>query len=201
MIRERCPGRTSAASSLFAKFVAPTITRFAVAPGAVSGRFSRSGRAFHRYRYEVETGENNAQGRGHGIAVSDHRSRNLHVVRHWCSRIEIEHIGNIFSTVKQGRRPKLSRWLLFDVIASNLFCEGDAAHFGRVKLSMQRLSPTIDDVCKDYVLVQAWKKSANYIRYHNWFADTLELDYHTANLPDFLQSLSDEIRSAQDHVP
>ena len=60
---------------------------------------------------------------------------------------------------------------------------------------MQYLRPTIEDVSKDYVLVQAWKKAANYIRYHNWFADTLELDYHTANLPDFLQSVADDIRS------
>ncbi|WP_395515540.1 RNA-directed DNA polymerase [Pseudorhizobium flavum] len=60
---------------------------------------------------------------------------------------------------------------------------------------MLRLNPTIEDASKDYVLVQAWKKACNYIRYHNWFADTLELDYHTANLPGFLESVSDDMRS------
>lgn len=58
-----------------------------------------------------------------------------------------------------------------------------------------RLGPTIDDVSKDYVLVQAWKKASSYIRYHNWFADPMELDYHTANLPDFLQSVAEDISS------
>ena len=62
---------------------------------------------------------------------------------------------------------------------------------------MQKLQPTIEDASKDYVLVQAWKKASNYIRYHNWFADTLELDYHTANLPDFLQSVSEDIQSGR----
>ncbi|MBY5342130.1 RNA-directed DNA polymerase [Rhizobium leguminosarum bv. viciae] len=62
---------------------------------------------------------------------------------------------------------------------------------------MQRLNPTIETASKDYVLVQAWKKASKYIRYHNWFADTLELDYCAANLPDFLQSLSDEMRSGR----
>jgi len=62
---------------------------------------------------------------------------------------------------------------------------------------MLRLSPSVEDASKDYVLVQAWKKASNYIRYHNWFADTLELDYHTANLPDFLRSVSEDMRSGR----
>lgn len=60
---------------------------------------------------------------------------------------------------------------------------------------MQRLFPTLDQVSQEYVLVQAWKKSAAYIRYHNWFSDTLELDRAAANLPDFLAQLSDQLRS------
>jgi hypothetical protein len=60
---------------------------------------------------------------------------------------------------------------------------------------MQQLKPTIEDASRDYVLVQAWKKASNYIRYHNWFGDTLELDYQTANLPEFLQSISEDMRS------
>jgi len=37
----------------------------------------------------------------------------------------------------------------------------------------ERLQPNRDLLRKEYVLVQAWKKTAAYIRYHNWFSDTL----------------------------
>lgn len=31
--------------------------------------------------------------------------------------------------------------------------------------------------------MQAWKKTASYLRQHSWYADTLELDYaHTRNI-------------------
>ncbi len=58
-----------------------------------------------------------------------------------------------------------------------------------------RLHPTIDDVTAEYVLVQAWKKTSTYIRQHNWFADTLEIDYTAANLPSFLSELSNDLRN------
>lgn len=45
------------------------------------------------------------------------------------------------------------------------------------------------------VLIQAWKKTSAYIRYHNWFSDTLELDRTAINLPEFISSLSEQIRS------
>ncbi|MEG8055403.1 RNA-directed DNA polymerase [Sphingomonas sp. 22L2VL55-3] len=60
---------------------------------------------------------------------------------------------------------------------------------------MQRLLPTLDLVTQEYVLVQAWKKSASCIRHHNWFSDTLELDRAAANLPEFLSQLSEKLRS------
>jgi hypothetical protein len=60
---------------------------------------------------------------------------------------------------------------------------------------MQRLFPTLDLAAQEYVLVQAWKKSASYIRHHNWFSDTLELDRAAANLPEFLSVLSEKMRS------
>lgn len=60
---------------------------------------------------------------------------------------------------------------------------------------MQRLFPTLEQVAQEYVLVQAWKKSASYIRYHNWFSDTLELDRAAANLPEFISQLSEQLRS------
>lgn len=60
---------------------------------------------------------------------------------------------------------------------------------------MQRLFPTVDQVSQEYVLVQAWKKAASNIRYHNWFSDTLELDYAAANLPEFISQLSERLKS------
>ena len=51
------------------------------------------------------------------------------------------------------------------------------------------LSPTIDDLKLECVLVQAWKKASKYIRQHNWYADTLELDYQSLRLPDFLHEI------------
>jgi len=55
------------------------------------------------------------------------------------------------------------------------------------------LEPQIELLQKEYVLVQAWKKTAAYIRYHNWFSDTLELDRTAINLPRFLGDLTDHL--------
>lgn len=41
--------------------------------------------------------------------------------------------------------------------------------------------------------MQAWKKASSYIRYHNWFSDTLLLDQTTINLPHFLKHLGQEL--------
>ena len=62
---------------------------------------------------------------------------------------------------------------------------------------MQRLFPSLDLISQECVLVQAWKKSASYIRYHNWFSDTLELDRAAANLPEFISQLSERLRSGR----
>ena len=47
------------------------------------------------------------------------------------------------------------------------------------------LEPSLDLLRQEFVLVQAWKKTASYIRYHNWFSDTLRLDRTAINLPRF----------------
>lgn len=47
------------------------------------------------------------------------------------------------------------------------------------------------------MLVQAWKKASSYIRYHNWFSDTVELDKIAINLPDFIAELSNDISSGR----
>jgi hypothetical protein len=51
------------------------------------------------------------------------------------------------------------------------------------------LSPDLELLSQEFVLIQAWKKTASYIRYHNWYSDTLELDRTAANLPRFLGEL------------
>lgn len=61
-------------------------------------------------------------------------------------------------------------------------------------MTAEVLSPSIDLLAQEYVLVQAWKKTSSYIRYHNWYADTLELDRSAVNLPQFLRELSEAIR-------
>jgi hypothetical protein len=39
------------------------------------------------------------------------------------------------------------------------------------------LEPQIELLTKEYVLVQAWKTTAPYIRSHNWYSDTLALAF------------------------
>jgi hypothetical protein len=48
------------------------------------------------------------------------------------------------------------------------------------------LEPQIELLTKEYILVQAWKKTASYMRAHNWYSDALALDRATINLPVFL---------------
>jgi hypothetical protein len=60
---------------------------------------------------------------------------------------------------------------------------------------MKHLVPDLDLASQEYVLVQAWKKTAAYIRYHNWFADTLELDRTAADLPKFISRLSHRLKA------
>ena len=57
------------------------------------------------------------------------------------------------------------------------------------------LEPRTDLLGEEYVLVQAWKKTASYIRSHNWYADTLELDRATVNLPRFLAELAERLKA------
>lgn len=48
-------------------------------------------------------------------------------------------------------------------------------------------------LAQEYLLVPAWKKSHDYIRYHNWYSDVLELDLTNADLENRIQALRDEI--------
>ena len=58
----------------------------------------------------------------------------------------------------------------------------------------QNLTPSLDVLSQEYVLVQAWKKTSAYIRNHNWYSDTLELDRTAINLPKFIEELARSIR-------
>ena len=57
------------------------------------------------------------------------------------------------------------------------------------------LEPDLELLRQEYVLIQAWKKTASYIRYHNWYSDTLELDWTTINLPYFLREITEYLES------
>ena len=57
------------------------------------------------------------------------------------------------------------------------------------------LEPRLDRLRQEYVLVQAWKKTAPYIRYHNWFSDTLALDKASVNLPTFLGQIRERLQT------
>ncbi len=37
---------------------------------------------------------------------------------------------------------------------------------------VEQLEPRLDLLREEYVLVQAFKKTASYIRYHRWYSDT-----------------------------
>ena len=57
--------------------------------------------------------------------------------------------------------------------------------------------PNVELLSEDYVLIQAWKKTAAYIRYHGWFCDTLALDHAAVNLPEFLGDIRRRLRSSE----
>jgi hypothetical protein len=58
------------------------------------------------------------------------------------------------------------------------------------------LEPRIELLSEEYVLVQAWKKTASHIRYHNWYSDTLALDRAAVNLPHFLAELAEQLKAS-----
>ena len=58
-------------------------------------------------------------------------------------------------------------------------------------MAVDRLEPRLDILRQEYVLVQAWKKTAAYIRSHNWFSDTLELDRAAVNFPAIIAEIAE----------
>jgi hypothetical protein len=68
------------------------------------------------------------------------------------------------------------------------------------RMTEEILEPRIDLLRQEYVLVQAWKKTASYIRHHNWFSDTIELDRAAVNLPRFLAEIAEQLSSPEQWV-
>ena len=65
-------------------------------------------------------------------------------------------------------------------------------------MNQPNLQPRLEHLNQEFVLVQAWKKTSDYIRNHNWFSDTLDLDYTTINLKPFLERLCKQSKTPAD---
>lgn len=71
------------------------------------------------------------------------------------------------------------------------------------KSKYEDIQPSLDFLSDSAILIQAWKKAHTYLRLHNWFADSLELDLSALRLRDFLRKTSESIskESFRDHQP
>ena len=57
----------------------------------------------------------------------------------------------------------------------------------------KRLSPTIDFLCDEAVMIQAWKKCDSFIRHRNWYADILELEKTSLMIPRLIPIWCEEV--------
>lgn len=62
------------------------------------------------------------------------------------------------------------------------------------------LAPRLEYLSDIVVLSQAWKKTHTYIRHHNWYADTLELDCSAVSLERQLNQWSMALKN-KNYVP
>jgi hypothetical protein len=65
---------------------------------------------------------------------------------------------------------------------------------GIVHGKYKQLKPEFHYMCDEVVLAQAWKKSHAFIRAHNWYADTLDLDCSAVNLENRIKEWSAKLR-------
>lgn len=63
------------------------------------------------------------------------------------------------------------------------------------------LTPRLELLSEDYVLIQAWKKTAAHMRSRNWFADILELDLTEIYIPTFIHNLAKQLREPENWEP
>ncbi|MFZ5949240.1 MAG: RNA-directed DNA polymerase [Candidatus Rifleibacteriota bacterium] len=68
-------------------------------------------------------------------------------------------------------------------------------------MNFQKLEPKTDLLTQEWLLVQAWKKTAAYIRSHNWYADILALDLAAIDLPGFFQELKIRLSNHENWQP
>ena len=61
----------------------------------------------------------------------------------------------------------------------------------------ERLTPTLENVQLECVLMQAWKKTSSYLRYHNWYADMLSIDYQALRIPSFIAEIKEALSSPE----
>ena len=57
----------------------------------------------------------------------------------------------------------------------------------------QTLSPTLEDLSMECVLMQAWKKTSSYLRYHSWYVDILGLDIEALRIPEFIREIQERL--------
>ena len=60
------------------------------------------------------------------------------------------------------------------------------------------LRPTLEDLSLECVLMQAWKKTSTYLRYHSWYADTLGLDIEALRIPQFIREIQDRLKTPEE---
>lgn len=53
----------------------------------------------------------------------------------------------------------------------------------------KRLRPSLKNLRRESVLIQAWKKTAAHIRQRSWTVDSLALDFASVNLPSFIKDI------------
>ena len=51
------------------------------------------------------------------------------------------------------------------------------------------------------VLMQAWKKTSTYLRYHSWYADTLGLDIEALRITEFIRQIQERLKNSEDFEP
>jgi len=64
----------------------------------------------------------------------------------------------------------------------------------------QQLTPTIDNLHLECVLMQAWKKTSTYLRTHSWYADTLGIDCESLRLPQFIGDIQERLQDPEKWV-
>lgn len=61
----------------------------------------------------------------------------------------------------------------------------------------QNLTPHLDDLQLECVLMQSWKKVSSYLRYHSWYADTLGIDFHSLRIPKFIKEIRQQLAAPE----